>query len=563
MNPEATSGLEFVPEWPAAREVPGAVRALPAAGPAPFASVGAASTATDAFIVGLGDVLAAGQVAREPSNTRLELRNRTQIIFEPAKRSYIVPHRRNSVFASIAEALWVLGGRSDVALLQPYLSRAADFSDDGVVWRAGYGPRLRDWSGVDQLREVVALFRRKRHSRKAILTLFDPTRDFVESKDIPCHNWLQPLIVNDALALQVVTRCNDLIWGVSGANTFEWSVLAEVIANTFGVGLGPITTFSTTLHVYEWHFERARRIYDAYPGATCYDFGIPEVRLEVGLDDLDRVLARFFECEHRLALGELRRPPDPVGDPMIDEALALLHVYLLDRAGAPTSALVTALNEIPENDLKLSGLEYLSRRQESLLDEVELSDAARSFFELALSGCERGVATPVDARKVAAAVRRRVADLQTSAAEGGGAVAIPTWTDAGDRPTLLSWLLCEVVVTLDECEPHSRVITSALLSDLEARVPVAPVDVGRVVTEAFAVVAARVPAGGASRDRLLVLAFELWDALVRELVADRRRLVRYVESGVWTEPTPTRPPSSSHLFTAGNSPPLRQSRGSS
>jgi thymidylate synthase len=482
VRPEATSGLEFVPDWPAARDVPGAVHALASGGPAPFASTGAASTATEAFVVALGDVLAAGQVAREPTNTRLELRNRTQIIFEPRKRTYILPHRRNSVFASIAETFWVLGGRSDVAFLEPYLPRAADFSDDGRVWRAGYGPRLRDWSGVDQIREVVELFRRKRHSRKAILTLFDPTLDFVESKDIPCHNWLQPLIVNDALALQVVTRCNDVIWGVSGANTFEWSVLAEVIANTFGVDVGPITTFTTTLHVYEWHFERARAIYDAYPGATCYDFGIPEARLEVGFDDLDRVLADFFERERRLVLGELQRPLEPVGDPLVDEALVLLRVYLLHREGAPTEALIQPLDEISENDLKLSALEYLSRGHERLLDEVELSEQARSFFELALPGCERGSATPLDTRKIAFVLRRSVERRRTSFAERDGAlVALPGPADAGDLPALLTRLLRELVVALDE-SGECNLAADELLAQLEARVSSTPVDGVRAAT---------------------------------------------------------------------------------
>ena len=60
----------------------------------------------------------------------------------PLEREVNVPPRRASLPAQIAETLWVLSGRNDVEFISHYLPRAKDFSDDGVVWRAGYGPRL-------------------------------------------------------------------------------------------------------------------------------------------------------------------------------------------------------------------------------------------------------------------------------------------------------------------------------------------------------------------------------------------------------------------------------------
>jgi len=70
-------------------------------------------------------------------------------IINPQKRTLLYPKRGNNPFATLAETMWVLAGRNDMKFLTMFLPRAADFSDDGQVWRAGYGPRLRKWDYVE------------------------------------------------------------------------------------------------------------------------------------------------------------------------------------------------------------------------------------------------------------------------------------------------------------------------------------------------------------------------------------------------------------------------------
>lgn len=112
-------------------------------------------------------------------------------IMDPSKRVLSVPYRNNSLPASIAETLWVLAGRNDIEWLSYYLPRAKDFSDDGSVWRAGYGPRIRKFgpAGVDQLRFVIEELLENRTSRRAAITIMDPTHDSkspLNTKDFPC-----------------------------------------------------------------------------------------------------------------------------------------------------------------------------------------------------------------------------------------------------------------------------------------------------------------------------------------------------------------------------------------
>ena len=165
------------------------------------------------------------EVAVRGSLTR-ELRNRVTRIARPNERCVFLPGRRNDVFAQVAETFWVIGGRDDVPWLSRYLPRAPEFSDDGgATWRGAYGPRLRAWGDIDQLNEWRRLLLRDPMSRRAVGTIFDPARDFVESLDIPCNNWLSWLIRDGKLHLNVAVRSNDAMWVCSSLNAFEWSVL--------------------------------------------------------------------------------------------------------------------------------------------------------------------------------------------------------------------------------------------------------------------------------------------------------------------------------------------------
>lgn len=191
-------------------------------------------------------------------------------IEKPWLRYVSVAERKVSLPAQIAETVWVLAGRNDVEWLSHYLPRAKDFSDDGSTWAGGYGPSLRAWGPdrVDQLWHVVELLREDVETRRAVISLYDPARDTALGlKDVPCNNWLSFRVGNDGrLHLNVATRSNDIIWGWSGINTFEWSVLLAVVCALTGLAQGTIRYNITSLHLYERHFAKAHRIVNANQG---------------------------------------------------------------------------------------------------------------------------------------------------------------------------------------------------------------------------------------------------------------------------------------------------------
>lgn len=171
--------------------------------------------------------------------------------------------RKDDMFARLAETLWVLGGRSDVQWLERYLPRASQFSDDGQYWRAGYGKRMRHWPGhdnsyeVDQILGVIKELSEHPESRRAVINIWDPATDMDDWKDVPCNNWLHFLQRDGALHMAIGIRSNDLVWGWHGINTFEWSVLQELIANSLDLVVGKQTYLIGSLHMYDRHFQMA------------------------------------------------------------------------------------------------------------------------------------------------------------------------------------------------------------------------------------------------------------------------------------------------------------------
>lgn len=315
--------------------------------------------AESAFLAKLAEVDAAGKLVTVRGTRTKELLSQTVTLERPLERCITLPHRNNNVFAAVYETLWVLAGRNDIADLCEYLPRARAFSDDGTSWRGGYGPRLRNWNGVDQLTHLVELLRSDPTSRRAVIALFDPDRDLAPSLDIPCTNLLNAAVRDGALHLNVVIRSNDLMWGFSGINTFEWSVLQEMLAHWLGVAVGPATYLIGSLHLYEHHFSRVGPLLSANPPPRAYDLEPARPRFDTPLADLDSTLERWFDLEARCRSGSgIEGEVDGLEDPLLRDFLHMVDGYWQhsrNPATAPTFAAVV------DRGLRTAAREYVCR----------------------------------------------------------------------------------------------------------------------------------------------------------------------------------------------------------
>lgn len=311
-------------------------------------------------------LLTQGDKVSSRNGRTVELLHQHITLTHPLEREVINPNRRASLPAQIAETAWLLAGRDDIGWLTNYLKRAPEFSDDGKVWRGAYGPRIRSWETrdrdrIDQVAYVLDTLREHALSRRAVITIYDPAVDTSPGKDIPCNNWLAFSNRLGRLHLHVATRSNDLWWGWSGINAFAWSVLLEVAANMLGLEVGQLSFSVTSLHLYDRHWETARRVHEsareASPVAT-YAALNPSARFNLGVgtttDDLDRMLTEWFRVEALIrdgdrAVSSLHAEIEAFPEPMMQEWLYVLawwwrhdDSFLLPLVGTPLAAAATA-----------------------------------------------------------------------------------------------------------------------------------------------------------------------------------------------------------------------------
>lgn len=195
------------------------------------------------------------------SGVRRESRNGPVLVFphpvvveytRPQERVMFWPERDCNPFFHFFEALWMLGGRNDVAFPVRFNSTFGQFSDDGVTFNAAYGHRWRRYFGYDQLEIVAQRLRDNPDDRRVVLGMWDPHEDLgSSSKDVPCN--LSACFQRGAdgeLNMTVYNRSNDIVWGALGANAVHFSVLQEFLALAIGCPVGRYWQISCNMHGY-------------------------------------------------------------------------------------------------------------------------------------------------------------------------------------------------------------------------------------------------------------------------------------------------------------------------
>ena len=200
----------------------------------------------------------------------------------------------------IHELLWFLRGETTVESLQragvtiwdewATAEQCARFGrsegDLGPVyghqWRNFGATKMPDGTyardGIDQLAKVVAQIKNTPHSRRLLVTGWNPG----EAEDValpPCHTFFQFYVQDGELSCQLYQRSADVFLGVP-FNIASYALLTMMIAQVTGLRAAEFVHTFGDAHLYKNHVEQARTLLSRSPRP------LPTMRIDPSVTDL-------------------------------------------------------------------------------------------------------------------------------------------------------------------------------------------------------------------------------------------------------------------------------------
>lgn len=218
-----------------------------------------ASTLDDVLREVIEDLLTSGEPVEATRGGNVE---RTGVLLEienPRARLSLT-ETRGRLFSCLGELCWYLSKSNDLASIEYYVSQYAKEADRGVVF-GGYGPRLFDWQGTNQVANVISLLKRHPASRRAVVQIFDRGDIPSKQKNIPCTCLFHFIVRNQKVHMITYMRSNDVYIGLPH-DVFAFTMLQEIVARSLGLELGTYKHTAGSLHLYEENRAYARELLD-------------------------------------------------------------------------------------------------------------------------------------------------------------------------------------------------------------------------------------------------------------------------------------------------------------
>ena len=223
-----------------------------------------------------------------------------QMRFDLREGFPLVTTKKLHLKSIIHELLWFLRGETHVKPLQDAgvriwnewatAEQTARFGrgegDLGPVyghqWRNFGGTRKSDGTyerdGVDQIKRVLADIQERPHSRRLIVTGWNP-KEADQVALPPCHTLFQFYVQDGELSCQLYQRSADIFLGVP-FNIASYALLTMMVAHVTGLRPGDFVHTFGDAHLYSNHIEQAKLQLSREPRP------LPQMKIAPGVKDL-------------------------------------------------------------------------------------------------------------------------------------------------------------------------------------------------------------------------------------------------------------------------------------
>jgi thymidylate synthase len=185
-----------------------------------------------------------------------------QMRFDLADGFPLVTTKKIHLKSVIHELLWFIAGDTNVAYLKQNGVRIWDewAGEDGDLGPI-YGAQWRSWRNpdggtIDQLRDVVEQIKANPHSRRLIVSAWNPA-DLDRMALAPCHCLFQFNVADGRLSCQLYQRSGDIFLGVP-FNIASYALLTMMVAQVAGLKAGEFVHTFGDAHLYLNHLGQAR-----------------------------------------------------------------------------------------------------------------------------------------------------------------------------------------------------------------------------------------------------------------------------------------------------------------
>lgn len=215
-------------------------------------------------------------------------------IANPAARVPLLSARKVNIVFNLAEALWFLGGRDDLAMMRYYSPQMASYSVDGLtIPGAAYGTRLFR-TGARQgersaFNTILELIRSDPDTNRAVLPIFRANEvGDGQHPDVSCTIAFQLLQRDGVLHGVCYMRAKDAFRGLT-SDVFSFSFIQELAARLLGLQLGTYTQHVGSMHIADAHLPQVHAIVDEAATEAAPTLAWPRMPLETTSEVVDEV----------------------------------------------------------------------------------------------------------------------------------------------------------------------------------------------------------------------------------------------------------------------------------